>query len=340
MPTALITGITGQDGAYLAEFLLNKGYKVYGIIRRSSSFNTGRIDHLTAKYPPERFNCFRGDLLDVVGLVNILKQVNPDEVYNLAAQSHVKISFDIPTYTVETITLGTLNLLEAIRILGLKCKVYQASSSEMFGSSKPPQNELTLFHPRSPYAVAKVAAYHFCINYREAYGMHVSNGILFNHESPLRGGTFVTKKITDAVSNIQLGLQSELVLGNLNAKRDWGYAKDYVEAMWLILQQNSPNDFVIATGEAHTVREFVEKSFKYIDIDIIWSGNDLNEVGINSNTGKTLVRVDSKYFRPTEAEYLLGDYSKAKQFLNWSPKVKFDELVKIMMSAEFDAKSN
>ena len=336
MPTALILGITGQDGAYLADFLLNKGYKVRGVIRRSSSFNTGRIDYLTNLYSPEQFNCFRGDLMDVVGLVNILKQTNPDEIYNLAAQSHVRISFDIPTYTAETIALGTLNLLEAIRTLGLKCKIYQASSSEMFGSAAPPQNELTQFHPRSPYAVSKVAAYHFCVNYREAYGMHISNGILFNHESPFRGGNFVTKKITKAVSRIKFDLQKELVLGNLEAKRDWGYAKDYVEAMWLMLQQNTSNDFVIATGESHTVREFVEKCFKYIDINIIWNGSGLDEIGIDSKTDRVLVRIDSKYFRPTEADYLLGNYSKAKTLLNWEPKVKFNELIKIMMASDLN----
>jgi GDPmannose 4,6-dehydratase len=336
MPTALITGITGQDGSYLAEFLLSKGYNVFGIIRRSSSFNTGRIDQITAAYPPERFNCFRGDMTDVVSLTSILKKVEPDEIYNLAAQSHVRVSFDIPVYTFESVALGTLNLFESVRSLELKSKIYHAGSSEMFGSSLPPQKETTPFNPRSPYAIGKVAAHNFCVNYREAYNMWISEGILFNHESPRRGGTFVTKKITQATSRIKLGLQSRLSLGNLDAKRDWGYSPDYVEAMWMMLQHSEPDTFVIATGESHTVREFVERSFKCVNIDIKWSGEGLDEVGIDFKTGEILVDVKQTYFRPTEADFLLGNNTKAQSILKWTPKVKFNDLIKLMVASDLN----
>jgi GDPmannose 4,6-dehydratase len=336
MKTALITGITGQDGSYLAEFLLNKGYRVFGIIRRSSSFNTGRIDELTRKYHESQFNCFRGDSNDVVSLISILKQTQPDEIYNLSAQSHVRVSFDIPVYTFDTVATGTLNLLESVRALGLKSKIYQAGSSEMFGSSNPPQNENTQFLPRSPYAIAKVSAHHFCVNYREAYNMFISEGILFNHESPRRGGTFVTKKITEAACRIKLGLQECLYLGNIDSKRDWGFAPDYVEAMWRILQYEVPDNFVISTGESHTVREFVEESFKCVGITIIWKGIGFDEIGIDSKTGTTIIKIDKKYFRPTEADFLLGDSSKARNLLKWEPKVKFKELIKIMIDSDLN----
>jgi GDPmannose 4,6-dehydratase len=287
-------------------------------------------------YSPDNFNCFRGDVNDVVSLISILKKVEPDEIYNLAAQSHVRVSFDIPVYTFETVALGTLNLLESVRSLGLKSKIYQAGSSEMFGSTKPPQNEATLFCPRSPYAIAKVAAHNLCVNYREAYNMWISEGILFNHESPRRGGTFVTKKITNAVSRIKLGLQEKVSLGNLDAKRDWGYSPDYVEAMWIMLQQEKPDTYVVATGESHTVREFVEKSFKLVGINIKWIGFGLDEIGIDSETKKIVVDIKQEYFRPTEAEYLLGDSSKAKSVLGWTPKIKFEELIKIMLESDLN----
>lgn len=336
MTTALITGITGQDGSYLAEFLLQKGYNVFGIIRRSSSFNTGRIDAITAQYPQDRFNCFRGDSNDAISLISILKQTQPDEIYNLAAQSQVRVSFDIPVYTFETAALGTLNLIEGVRALGLKCKIYQAGSSEMFGESPPPQNEKTPFYPRSPYAVAKVAAHQLCINYREAYGMWIANGILFNHESPRRGGTFVTRKITRAAGRIKLGLQERLYLGNLDAKRDWGYAPEYVEAIWLMLQHQEPDDFVVATGESHTVREFAGEVFKYLGIGIIWAGKGNSEVGIDAKTGNVLIEVSSSYFRPAEADYLQGDPGKALSLLGWQPKTKFTELIKLMVDADMN----
>jgi GDPmannose 4,6-dehydratase len=275
-------------------------------------------------------------MTDAVSLMRVLKEVTPDEIYHLAAQSHVRISFDIPVYTFETEAVGTLNLLESVRTLGLKCKIYNAASSEMFGSASAPQNEETLFQPRSPYAIAKVAAYHFCVNYREAYKMWIANGILFNHESPRRGGNFVTKKITEAVSRIKLGLQEKLILGNLYAARDWGYSPDYVEAMWLMLQEDIPDDFVISTGEVHTVKEFVNKAFEYVGINIVWQGSELSESGFDSDTGKTLVEVSSKYFRPTEADYLLGDSTKARTILSWQSKTTFNDLIKIMLDSDLN----
>ena len=331
---ALITGITGQDGSYLAEFLLNKGYSVSGIVRRSSSFNTGRIDHLIENYPPDKFGFFRGDITDINSLISVLEQIKPDEIYNLAAQSHVKVSFDVPVYSVETVAMGTLKLLETVRCSGLKCKIYQAGSSEMFGSSPPPQNEETLFHPRSPYAVAKVAAHHLCANYREGYSMWIANGILFNHESPRRGETFVTRKITRALARIKLGIEGKLYLGNLNAKRDWGYAPDYVEAMWLMLQQDKPEDYVIATGEAHSVKEFTEAAFRYAGFNLAWQGERLEEKGIDAKTRQVLIEVQPRYFRPLEADSLLGDATKARDKLGWKPKTRFEELVRIMVDAD------
>jgi len=333
---ALITGITGQDGAYLAEFLLGKGYEVHGIKRRSSSFNTARVDHLY-KDPHEkdvRFFMHYGDLTDATNLIRIVQALQPDEIYNLAAQSHVKVSFESAEYTANADALGTLRLLEAIRMLGLenKTRFYQASTSELYGKVKEiPQNEETPFYPRSPYAAAKLYAYWITVNYREAYGIFACNGILFNHESPVRGETFVTRKITRAVARIKLGLQDSLYLGNLNAKRDWGYAGDYVEAMWLMLQQPEPEDYVIATGESHSVREFTEKAFKEVGIHIAWEGKGVDEVGRDTETGKVLVRVDPRYFRPTEVDYLQGDATKAKEKLGWQPKVSFGELVRIMV---------
>ncbi len=337
--TALITGITGQDGAYLAEFLLNKGYVVHGIKRRSSSFNTARVDHLY-KDPHERnvnFFMHYGDLTDSTNLIRIIQEVQPDEIYNLAAQSHVQVSFETPEYTANSDGLGTLRLLEAIRILGMekKTKLYQASTSELYGKVQDiPQKETTPFYPRSPYAVAKLYAYWITVNYREAYGIFACNGILFNHESPIRGETFVTRKITMAATKIKHGLQEKLYLGNLDAKRDWGFAKDYVEAMWLILQQENPDDFVIATGETHSVREFTELAFKEVGIEILWKGKGSDEVGIDSSTGKVLVEIDPRYYRPTEVDLLIGDPSKAKEKLGWKPKVKLEELVKIMITAD------
>ncbi|MFC1966985.1 GDP-mannose 4,6-dehydratase [Chloroflexota bacterium] len=331
---ALVTGITGQDGSYLAEFLLNKGYSVFGIVRRSSSFNTGRVDHLIENYPTDKFNFFRGDITDINSLVSVLKQTEPDEIYNLAAQSHVKVSFDMPVYSLDTVASGTLKLLEVVRSLELKCKIYQAGSSEMFGSSPPPQTEYTPFHPRSPYAIGKVAAHYLCVNYREGYNMWISNGILFNHESPRRGETFVTRKITRAVARIKLGIQDKLYLGNLNAKRDWGYAPDYVEAMWLMLQQDKPDDYVIATGDSHSVREFAEAAFKYAGFDLIWENEKLEEKGIDAKSGRVLIGVDPHYFRPLETESLLGDATKARKKLAWKPKTSFEELLKIMVDAD------
>jgi len=336
MKKALITGITGQDGAYLAEFLLHKGYEVHGIKRRSSSFNTARVDHLY-RDPHEKdvtFFMHYGDLTDATNLIRIIQEVRPDEIYNLAAQSHVKVSFETPEYTANSDALGTLRLLEAIRMLGLeqKTRFYQASTSELYGKVREiPQNENTPFYPRSPYAAAKLYAYWITVNYREAYGIFACNGILFNHESPVRGETFVTRKITRAVARIKLGLQDTLYLGNLDAKRDWGYAGDYVKAMWLILQQEGPDDYVIATGESHSVREFVEKAFKEVGIEIRWEGQGVNEVGVDRETGKVLIRIDLRYFRPTEVEYLQGDSTKARRKLGWEPKVGFEELVKRMV---------
>ena len=331
---ALITGITGQDGSYLAEFLLNKNYSVFGIVRRSSSFNTGRIDHLIESYPLDKFDFYRGDVNDANSLIEIVKRIEPDEIYHLAAQSHVKVSFEIPVFTFDTVATGTLTLLEAVRSLGLRCKIYFAGSSEMFGSSPPPQNEDTPFKPRSPYAAGKVAAYQLCDIYREAYAIWIACGILFNHESPRRGETFVTRKITRAVARIQLGIQDRLYLGNLNARRDWGYAPDYVEAMWLMLQQHEPDHYVVATGETHSVREFAEAVFRYAGFDLVWEGEGLTEKGVDARTGKPLIEVHSSYFRPLETESLLGNAAKARKRLGWEPKTGFEELVKIMVDAD------
>ncbi len=347
MKKALISGITGQDGSFLAEFLIEKGYEVHGIIRRSSSFNTSRIEHLYLKewikdQKQERaINLHYGDMTDSSSLIRILQQIQPDEIYNLAAQSHVKVSFDVPEYTAETDAVGTLRLLEAIRILGLenKTKIYQASTSELYGLVQEiPQKETTPFYPRSPYGVAKLYGFWITKNYRESYGMFAVNGILFNHESERRGETFVTRKITLAAARIAKGLQDKLYLGNLSALRDWGYAKDYVECMWLMLQHETPEDFVIATGEAHSVREFCTLAFKYAGIELKWEGEGVNEKGIDVSTGRVLVEVDEKYFRPAEVEQLLGDATKAQTLLGWNPrKTSFEDLVKIMV--EHDLKT-
>ncbi|QTA84947.1 GDP-mannose 4,6-dehydratase [Desulfonema magnum] len=336
MKKALITGITGQDGAYLAEFLLGKGYEVHGIKRRASSFNTGRVDHLYRDIHEEnvRFFMHYGDLTDSTNLIRIIQSVQPDEIYNLAAQSHVKVSFETPEYTANSDAIGTLRLLEAIRILGMekKTRFYQASTSEMYGKVREiPQKETTPFYPRSPYGAAKVYAYWITVNYREAYNIFACNGILFNHESPIRGETFVTRKITRAVARIKLGLQDKIYLGNLDSKRDWGFAGDYVRAMWMMLQQDEPDDFAIATGEAHSVREFVEKAFLEIGVEIVWEGSGVDEVGKDAATGRTFVQVEPRYFRPTEVEFLLGDPSKAREKLGWIPKVSFDQLIKTMV---------
>ena len=339
---ALITGITGQDGAYLAELLLAKGYEVHGIKRRSSLFNTDRIDHLYKDQHEENVKFFLhyGDMTDSTNLIRIIQQVQPDEIYNLAAMSHVQVSFETPEYTANADGLGVLRILEAIRIVGLekKTRFYQASTSELYGLvQETPQKETTPFYPRSPYAAAKLYGYWITINYREAYGMYACNGILFNHESPLRGETFVTRKITRAVARIKLGLQDTIYLGNLSAKRDWGYAKDYVEAMWLLLQQVEPEDFVIASGETHEVREFVELAFKEVGINISWQGKGIDEKGIDVATGRVVVAVDSRYFRPTEVELLLGDATKAKDKLGWQPKTTFESLVKMMVADDLMA---
>ena len=339
---ALITGITGQDGSYLAELLLSKGYEAHGIIRRASTFNTSRIDHL---YTDPHINGVKlflhyGDLSDGSNINRILEKVRPDEIYHLGAQSHVRVSFDIPEYTGDVSGLGTLRILDAIRETGIKTKFYQASSSEMFGKAlEIPLKETTPFYPRSPYGVAKVYAYWITKNYREAYGLFACNGILFNHESPRRGETFVTRKITRGLARIKLGKEKKLYLGNLDAKRDWGYAKDFVEGMWLMLQQDKPDDYLLATNEAHTVREFVEKSAKYLDFDLVWKGKGVNEKGLDKKTNKTIIEIDSKYFRPAEVDILLGDYSKAKKELGWEPKVKFNELVEIMAKADYENES-
>ena len=337
--TALITGITGQDGAYLAEFLLNKGYTVHGIKRRSSSFNTQRIDHLYRDPHERNVNFFMhyGDLTDSTNLIRIVQEVQPDEIYNLAAQSHVQVSFETPEYTANSDAIGTLRLLEAIRILGLekKTKFYQASTSELYGKVQEiPQSETTPFYPRSPYGAAKLYAYWVTVNYREAYDMFACNGILFNHESPTRGETFVTRKITMAVAKIKNGLQDKLYLGNLDAKRDWGFAGDYVEAMWLMLQQDEPDDIVIATGETHSVREFVELAFGEVGIEIQWRGEGVDEVGVDAATGDVVVEIDPRYYRPTEVELLLGDPTKAKEKLGWEAKVELRELVKMMVEGD------
>lgn len=336
---ALVTGITGQDGAYLAEFLLNNGYQVHGLKRRASMFNTARIDYLYQD-PHEKdvaFHLHYGDLTDTTNLIRIIQEVQPDEIYNLAAQSHVAVSFETPEYTANADALGTLRLLEAIRILGLtdKTKFYQASTSELYGKVQEiPQTEKTPFYPRSPYAAAKLYSYWITVNYREAYNIFACNGILFNHESPLRGETFVTRKITRAVARIKLGLQEKIYLGNLNAKRDWGHAADYVEAMWLILQQEKPEDYVIATGETYSVRDFVETAFSEVGIEIEWQGEGLEEKGIAKSLGNVLVEVDPKYFRPTEVDMLQGDPAKAMKKLRWEAKVTFKKLVEMMMEAD------
>lgn len=339
MKTALITGITGQDGSYLAELLLEKGYAVHGIIRRSSSFNTGRIDHLyndPAIYNEKLFLHY-GDLTDSSNLNRLLEKIGPDEVYNLAAQSHVKVSFEVPEYTAEVDAVGTLRFLDAIKETGLKTRFYQASTSELYGKVQEiPQSETTPFYPRSPYAVAKIYGYWIVVNYREAYGIFASNGILFNHESPRRGETFVTRKITRAAARIAEGKQDKLVLGNMDAKRDWGYAPEFVDAMWRMLQQDTPDDFVIATGETHTVREFTEIAFREVGIELRWKGEAEQEQGYNASTGTILVEVSPRYYRPTEVELLIGDPTKAKAKLGWEPRVKFEELVKIMVNADLE----
>ncbi len=345
MKKALITGITGQDGSYLAELLLNKGYEVHGIIRRASTFNTERIEHLYRDPHLKNVKLFLhyGDISDSSNISRLIETIQPDEIYHLAAQSHVRVSFELPEYTANTTGLGTVRILDAIKNSGLKTKFYQASTSEMFGKVKPedlPLNENTRFHPRSPYGCAKVYAYWIARNYRESYNLFITNGILFNHESERRGETFVTRKITRGLARIKLGIDEKLFLGNLDAQRDWGYAPDFVEGMYLMLQADQPEDYILATGETHRVREFVELAGKSLGMKIIWQGEGLTEKGIDQNTGKTIIEIDPKYFRPAEVEVLLGDYSKAKKELNWQPKVKFEELVKIMAEADFKKEKN
>lgn len=346
MKIALITGITGQDGSYLAEFLIEKGYEVHGVLRRSSSFNTQRIEHLYLDewvrdmHEKRLVNLHWGDMTDSSSLVRIINEIKPDEIYNLAAQSHVKVSFDVPEFTADTDAMGVLRLLEAVRICGLDktCRIYQASTSELYGKvQEVPQSEKTPFYPRSPYSVAKLYGFWIMKNYRESYGMYCCNGILFNHESERRGETFVTRKITLAAARIAQGYQNKLYLGNLNSLRDWGYAKDYVECMWLIMQQQEPDDFVIATGEYHTVREFCSLAFKEVGIELKWEGSGVNERGIDVKSGKSIVEVDPKYFRPAEVDQLLGDPTKAKQTLGWNPrKTSFEQLVKIMVAHDME----
>ena len=348
MKKALITGITGQDGSYLAEFLLNKGYEVHGIMRRSSSFNTGRIEHLyMEKYVEDMHNAKNfylhyGDITDSTNIIALIQKINPDEIYNLAAQSHVKVSFDIPEYTANVDALGTLRILEVVHLLGLKTKIYQASTTELYGLvQEVPQSETTPFYPRSPYGVAKLYGFWITKNYREAYDIFASNGVLFNHESPRRGETFVTRKITLAAARIKLGKQKKLYLGNLNAKRDWGHAKDYVECMWLILQHDEPDDFVIATGEMHTVREFCDLAFKEVGINLRWEGEGIDEKGIDEDTGNILIEVDPQYFRPTEVDQLLGDPTKAIEKLGWNPtQTPFKTLVKEMVREDLKLVKN
>jgi len=342
---ALIIGVTGQDGAYLAEFLLGKGYQVHGIKRRSSSFNTARIDHLykDRHRGPSNFVLHYGDVTDATQIMRTIAEIKPDEIYNLSAQSHVHVSFQLPVYTTCVDGLGVLHILEAMRTIGSakKIKFYQASTSELYGKvQETPQTETTPFYPRSPYGVAKLYGFWITKNYRESYDMFACNGILFNHESPMRGETFVTRKITRAVARIKYGLQDILYLGNLDAQRDWGHARDYVEAMWLMLQQDEPDDYVVATGEMHSVREFVEKSFKEVGITIVWEGSGIDEVGINQATGSSVVMIDSKYFRPTEVELLIGDARKARERLGWRPRVTFEELVKEMVAHDLQAVKN
>ena len=337
MKRALITGITGQDGSYLAELLLEKGYEVHGIIRRASTFNTLRIDHLyqDPHNPDVRLFLHYGDLTDSSNFNRLFEKIQPDEIYNLGAQSHVQVSFDVPEYSADVDALGVLRILDTIKETGLQTRFYQASTSELFGLvQEVPQTEKTPFYPRSPYAVAKQYGFWITKNYREAYGLHASNGILFNHESPRRGETFVTRKITMAVARIHRGLQECFYMGNIDAFRDWGYARDYVEMMWMMLQQDKPDDYVVATGEMHSVREFIEKSFAHVGRTIEWQGKGVDEVGIDTSTGKTVVRIDPRYFRPAEVEQLLGCPEKARKQLGWSPKVKFDELVKIMVDGD------
>ena len=339
---ALVTGVTGQDGSYLVEWLLNQDYQVHGIKRRASSFNTERIDHIyiDSHNDEQNFYLYYGDLTDSTSVVKLVKQIQPDEIYNLGAQSHVRVSFDTPEYTAQCDALGTMRLLEAIRLLDLgeQVKFYQASTSELYGKvTQVPQNEKTPFYPRSPYAVAKLYAYWITVSYREAYQLFACNGILFNHESPRRGPTFVTRKITRAVARIHLGLQQNLFLGNLDAQRDWGYAPDYVKAMWMMLQQDEPDDYVIATNKVYSVRYFVEKAFKQVGINITWKGKGINEVGVNADNGKTIIAVDPRYFRPAEVELLRGDYRKAAEELGWKPEVEIDELIKFMVEYDLQA---
>ncbi len=326
---ALVTGITGQDGSYLAEFLLEKGYEVHGLTRRASTANTSRIEHLL-----KDITLHFGDLASGSDISHVVGSVKPDEIYHLGAQSHVRVSFDMPEYTANVTGLGTLRLLEAIRTRHPKARFYQASSSEMFGAAPPPQSETTPFHPRSPYGVAKVYGYWITKNYRESYDMFASNGILFNHESPRRGETFVTKKVTQGLVAIQRGAKKPLRLGNLDSKRDWGYAKDFVEGMWMMLQQKQPDDFVLATGETHSVRELIEETARLLDFELVWKGKGLKEVAIDKKTGKTIIAIDPEYFRPAEVNVLLGDYSKAKKKLGWKPKTTFKDLVRIMVEAD------
>jgi GDPmannose 4,6-dehydratase len=337
--TALITGITGQDGSYLAELLLEKGYKVHGLIRRASTFNTSRVDHIFQD-PHEshkRLSLHYGDIADSSNLSRLIEKIRPDEIYNLAAQSHVRVSFDIPEYTGDVTAIGVLRILDAIRETGIKTKFYQASSSEMYGLVQAvPQNEETPFYPRSPYGVAKVYGYWITKNYRESYGLFTCNGILFNHESPRRGETFVTRKTSRGLARIKLGIDDVLYMGNLDAKRDWGYAKDYVEGMWLMLQQEKPDDYVLATNETHTVREFIEIAARCLGIDLQWKGDGVNETGLDQKTGKTIIKIDPVYFRPAEVDLLIGDYSKAEQKMGWKPKIKFKELVELMVNADLE----
>jgi GDPmannose 4,6-dehydratase len=339
MKKALITGITGQDGSYLAELLLEKDYEVHGLIRRSSSFNTGRIDHLfqDPHMKGKKLILHYGDLSDSSNLSRLLESIKPDEIYNLGAQSHVRVSFDMPEYTADVAGLGTLRLLDAIRESGVRTKFLQASSSEMYGKvAQTPQDENTPFHPRSPYACAKVFSYWITRNYREAYGLFTVNSIGFNHESPRRGKTFLTKKVTRGLARIKLGIDDKIYLGNLDAKRDWGHAKDYVEGMWRMLQHKKPDDYVLATGKTRTVKEFVEESAKYFDFDIVWKGKGLNEKGIDRNTGKILIEIDPVYFRPSEVDLLVGDASKARKVLGWKPKITFKELVRVMCEHDLE----
>ena len=338
MKKALITGITGQDGSYLTEFLLEKGYEVHGMLRRSSSFNTGRIDHLYSdpRILDKRMFLYYGDLTDSSNLNRLLEKIEPDEIYNLGAQSHVQVSFEVPEYTAEVDAIGTLRFLDAIKDTGVKTKFYQASTSELYGKTQDvPQSEKTPFYPRSPYGVAKIYGYWIIVNYREAYDLFACNGILFNHESPRRGPTFVTRKITRAAARIKYGIQEKLVLGNLDAKRDWGYAPEYVEGMWLMLQQEEPDDFVMATGEAHTVREFVDLAFRELDIELEWKGEGVDEKGIDSKSN-VRVEIDKRYFRPTEVDFLIGDASKAERELSWKAVTKFENLVAIMAKADWE----